>query len=104
MTNIEEFATRLTALRIQNGSSAREMSLSIGQNPGYINNIESLKTYPSMNSFFFICEFLHITPEEFFDTTTAYPEEMHIIIEKLKRLNPRTLSHINLLLDDILKS
>lgn len=37
------FATRLTTLREKKGVSARDMSLSIGQNPGYINNIESGK-------------------------------------------------------------
>ena len=40
------FAERLSYLRGQQGISARDMSLSIGQNPGYINNIESGKALP----------------------------------------------------------
>lgn len=49
----EKFPIRLAKLRIQKGGvSARDMSLSIGQNPGYINNIETGKTLPSMSSFF----------------------------------------------------
>lgn len=43
----DEFPLRLTQLRNKKGVSARDMSLSIGQNPGYINNIESGKAMPS---------------------------------------------------------
>ena len=61
------FALRISKLRTQKGVSARDMSLSIGQNAGYINNIETGKALPSMTSFFYICEYLDITPQEFFD-------------------------------------
>lgn len=37
----EDFAKRLSALRQEKGASARDMSLSLGQNAGYINNIEN---------------------------------------------------------------
>ena len=38
------FPLRLNKLRTQTGISARDMSLSLGQNPGYINNIENKKS------------------------------------------------------------
>ena len=38
--DIKEFSQRLSELRINKDVSARDMSLSIGQNHGYINNIE----------------------------------------------------------------
>ena len=41
MTLEEKFAERLAELRIAKGVSARDMSLSIGQSAGYINNIEN---------------------------------------------------------------
>lgn len=66
----EDFSKRLAKLRNQKGVSARDMSLSIGQNPGYINNIEMGKALPSMASFFFICDYLEISPKQFFDTDT----------------------------------
>ena len=47
----EDFSNRLIKLRNQKGVSARDMSLSIGQNPGYINNIETGKALPSMANF-----------------------------------------------------
>ena len=56
------FKLRLSQLRTQKGVSARDMSLSLGQNPGYINNIETGKALPSMSAFFYICEYLNISP------------------------------------------
>ena len=72
----DEFAARLGQLRENRGVSARDMSLSIGQNPCYINNIENGKALPSMASFFFICDYLGITPKEFFDTDSKQPLKM----------------------------
>lgn len=47
----EDFAKRLSALRQEKGASARDMSLSLGQNAGYINNIENGHNLPSMTVF-----------------------------------------------------
>lgn len=47
----ELFYTRLTQFRTEKGVSARDMSLSIGQNAGYINNLENHKVLPSMTVF-----------------------------------------------------
>ena len=66
---------RLAQLRVQKGVSAREMSLALGQNTGYISNIESGKTLPSMTGFFYICEYLDISPCDFFDFDTQAPKE-----------------------------
>lgn len=41
-----EFCKRLVELRMNKGVSARDMSLSIGQSPGYINNIENGVNFP----------------------------------------------------------
>lgn len=85
---------RLAQLRTQKGVSARDMSLSIGQANNYINNIENKKALPSMQSFFYICEYLGITPQEFFDQGTAYPEILHEFIAEAKKLDPKSLSYI----------
>lgn len=99
----EKFADRLAQLRIAKGVSARDMSLSIGQNPGYINNIESGKAMPSMSVFFFICEYLGITPSEFFDYENASPEKMGKIFADMKRLNQKQLDSILVIVDEFLK-
>ena len=67
----EFFADRLSELRTEKNVSAREMSLAIGQNASYINRIENRKSFPSMQLFFYICEYLEITPQEFFATVGA---------------------------------
>lgn len=90
----DEFSLRLAQLRTKKGVSARDMSLSIGQNHGYINSIESGKALPSMSIFFYICEYLNITPADFFDTDSKNPERLKDIIEDLKHLNDKQLDNI----------
>ena len=66
MINEETFASRLTSLREQKKVSAREMSLDLGQNGSYINRIENRKAFPSMQCFFYICDYLQISPAAFY--------------------------------------
>lgn len=89
-----DFIKRLVELRMDKGVSARDMSLSIGQSAGYINNIENGTNYPSMTVFFYICEYLNITPQQFFDEGNAYPDQLAAVIENLKRLDAESLSQI----------
>ncbi len=74
MTTRDGFAERLASLRMAKQVSAREMSLSLGQGAGYINNIENGHNLPSMAMFFEICEYLNVTPVEFFNYCNA-PEK-----------------------------
>nr|DAW48462.1 MAG TPA: helix-turn-helix domain protein [Caudoviricetes sp.] len=74
------FKNRLAILRTQRGVSAREMSLSLGQNAGYINDIESGKTLPSMMLFFYICEYLEITPSSFLILRSKCPKQLRKLI------------------------
>lgn len=85
---------RLAELRIQRGISARDMSLTLGQANNYINTIENKKSLPSMQSFFYICEFLDITPQEFFDVGNSNPKMLNEFIEEAKKLDPESFSHI----------
>lgn len=99
----EMFSLRLAELRNQKGTSARDMSLSIGQNPGYINNIETGRALPSMAAFFYICEYLNITPQEFFDTDTTQPAEIRSISENLKKLDANMLQNISAIVESLAK-
>ena len=97
------FSLRLAQLREKKGVSARDMSLSIGQNAGYINNIESGKSMPSLTGIFYICDYLGITPSEFFDMEVQNPTKLNEITENLKRLDDRQLDTIAMLIKDIVK-
>ena len=99
----KDFALRLAQLREKKNVSAREMSLAIGQNPGYINNIESGKSMPSLTGIFYICEYLGITPSEFFDIDSKNPTRLNDVIKDLKRLNDKQLDTISALIKDIIK-
>ena len=91
----EDFVQRLIQLRKQKGVSARDMSLSIGQNPNYIFSIETGRMLPSMSVFFYICDFLHITPCEFFDIQTPEPDKLRETIKNLKKLDIERFNNIN---------
>ena len=98
-----EFQTRLTQLRENKGVLARDMSLSIGQNPGYINNIETGKALPSMSGFFYICEYLQLSPKDFFDTDAKNPEKLNKLIKGLKKLDDKQLDSIASIVQGLVK-
>ena len=99
--NEKDFALRLSKLRTEKNVSAREMSLSIWQNPNYINNIENEKSTPSLPCVFYICEYLGITPAEFFDTDSPNPERLNNIIKYLKKLDKEQLEIIEKLVKNM---
>ena len=92
----DNFARRLASLREAKGVSAREMSLSMGQSPNYINGLENQKNFPSMKHFFDICEYLEITPGQFFDFQVDNPLKITELIEVSKGLNT---DNINMLIN-----
>ncbi|MCL2391716.1 MAG: helix-turn-helix domain-containing protein [Oscillospiraceae bacterium] len=102
--NLEKsLGMRVAQLRTAKGVSARDMSLSIGQGAAYIHNIENRKTMPSMRGFLYICEYLNISPKDFFDMDSADPEKLNEIIKDMKALTPEQLSNIANIVKDIKK-
>ena len=100
--NERDFAIRLAMLREKKGVSARDMSLSIGQNPGYINNIENGKSKPSLEGIFYICEYLGITPSEFFDMESQNPSKLDSIVKDMKKLDDAQLDTIAVLIKQLI--
>lgn len=92
------FYDRLIQLRMEKGISARDMSLSIGQSAGYINSLENRNAFPSMQVFFYICEFLDVTPSEFFDAGNRHPSDMAEIIHDLNELSKQELDGIKVII------
>ena len=89
------FSERLAQLRSKKGVTAREMSLSLGQNESYINRIENKKNLPSMTTFFYICEYLEITPQAFFDVGNENPQLFDEIMQNLIELDSHSLEQIS---------
>lgn len=101
MDYTEFFAKRLAQLRIEKGVSARDMSLGLGQSESYINKIENKRTMPSMAGFIYICEYLGITPRDFFDTETPSPTKLNAIIEEAKKLSVEKAEHVLQIIKDL---
>lgn len=64
---------RITELRLKKNVSEYQMSLDLGRNKTYIQSITSGRNLPKMSHFLEICEYLEVTPKEFFD------DELHNI-------------------------
>lgn len=88
------FYKRLIALRTAKGVSAREMSLALGQAAGYINRLENRRGFPTMENFFYICDYFHITPKEFFDDKIEYKTNVKEAIDILNSLKPEYLDSL----------
>jgi len=90
----DNFINRLVELRLNKGVSARDMSLSLGQSAGYINNIENGVNYPSMTVFFYICDYFGITPKEFFDSEIRNPQKVQELLSAASKLSNDQLEHL----------
>lgn len=95
MYNNKCFAKRLSQLRLIKSISARDMSLSIGQSESYINKIENSKAFPSMEMFFYICDYLNISPKDFFDYDVKNPNLIDEIIADLNDIDPKYINNIH---------
>ena len=89
---------RISQLRAQRGVSARDMSLSLGQNANYIIQIESGQNQPSLQGLFYICEYFGITPKEFFDEGNQQPTIIREMTENFKKLDPDVQTQFNALI------
>ena len=76
----------------------------MGQNPSYVNNIENGKALPSLSGILYICEYLGITPSEFFDMESTNPSKTDAIVKDLKKLSNEQLEIISALVKELLKN
>ncbi|WP_409969048.1 helix-turn-helix transcriptional regulator [Bengtsoniella intestinalis] len=90
----EFFARRVAELRTHKGVSARDMSLSLGLSESYVNKIENGKTFPSMQVFFYICEYFNVSPQEFFEADNTNPAMMVEAMQGLKNLSPTQFANV----------
>jgi len=100
----ENFSIRLADLRTKKGSSARNMSLSLGRDDSYIGKIERKEFLPTVTEFYYICEFLGTTPKDFFNVDIIYPSEIGEILSCLTMLEEEQLSNIKGILQAMVKN
>lgn len=95
---------RITDLRIEKHVSEYLMSYDLGHSRGYVNNISSGKSLPSMKEFLSICEYFGITPEDFFRQEQRYPVTIQEIVRCLESLSKEELEMVLKLVKMLAKS
>ena len=65
---------RISILRTKKGISEYKMSLDLGHSKSYVQSISAGRALPSLSEFLYICEYLGVTPKEFFDEETKDPQ------------------------------
>ncbi len=83
---------RISLLRTNLGISEYKMSLDLGHSKSYIQSISSGKSLPSLSEFLYICEYLGVTPREFFNTESTEPQLVHHLTEQLHLLSKEDLA------------
>ena len=77
---------RITELRLKKGVAEHRMSLDLGHSRSYMQGISSGRVLPSMTEFLAICDYLEVTPKDFFDEGNTNPTLLQATLDKLKGL------------------
>ena len=99
--NEKYIGDRITQLRITSGVSEQKMSYELGMSKTYIWNIVEHQSLPSMKSFFEICEYLNVSPAEFFEETLT--KENIEIIKSIGRLDENDKEFVMRIIQTLLK-
>lgn len=85
---------RITELRLKKGIAEHRMSLELGHSRSYMQSISSGRALPSLTEFLAICDYLNVSPKDFFDEKNSNPVLIEEIMEKLKNLSDSDLTII----------
>lgn len=83
---------RIAELRTKKGVSEYKMSMELGHSKTYIQSISSGRSLPSFSEFLYICEYLGVTPREFFDAEINEPQLVCKLTEIAKTLSKEDLT------------
>lgn len=82
---------RITELRINKGVSEYKMSLDLGHSRSYMQGISSGRSLPPMSEFLYICEYLGVTPAQFFDDGASNPILVQKILDGVRDMSDKDL-------------
>jgi transcriptional regulator with XRE-family HTH domain len=82
---------RISVLRIKKNVSEYRMSTDLGHSKSYIQSISSGRSVPSLGEFLYICEYLGVTPKEFFDEDIKEPQLVSELYELTKNMSEKDL-------------
>lgn len=78
---------RITELRIKKGIAEHRMSLDLGHSRSYMQSISSGRALPSMTEFLAICDYLDVSPKDFFDESNPNPPLLEEIDKKIRHFS-----------------
>lgn len=82
---------RITELRLKKGIAENRMSLDLGHSRSYMQSISSGRALPSMTEFLAICDYLEVSPKEFFNEESTNGYLLNKITKEVKDLNEQDL-------------
>ncbi len=89
--DLQYIRERISVLRTKKNVSEYRMSTDLGHSKSYIQSISSGRSMPSLGEFLYICEYLGVTPKEFFDEDMKEPQ----LVQRLCKLT-RNMSEADL--------
>ncbi len=89
--NSDYIVNRITELRLKKGVAEHRMSLDLGHSRSYMQGISSGRALPSMTEFLAICDYLEVSPKDFFDEGNLNPSLLQTTLDKLKGLSENDL-------------
>lgn len=102
--DLQYIRERISVLRTKKNVSEYRMSTDLGHSKSYIQSISSGRSMPSLGEFLYICEYLGVTPKEFFDEEMKEPQlvqrlcelacnmseaDLNVLISTAERLNEK---------------
>jgi transcriptional regulator with XRE-family HTH domain len=97
----EFISKRFSSIRIAHNISARQLSLSLGQSPAYINQIECEHKSPSIDGLLNFCEYFNMPLAEFFDDGAEYPVQYKSMIKDMNKLSIDELGEVSAIIKRI---
>lgn len=82
---------RISVLRTKKNVSEYRMSTDLGHSKSYMQSISSGRSAPSLNEFLYICEYLGVTPREFFDEEMNEPQLVQRLYELTRNMSEADL-------------
>ena len=82
---------RISVLRIKKNVSEYRMSTDLGHSKSYMQSISSGRALPSLGEFLYICEYLGVTPKDFFDESIEEPQLVQKLCDVSRNLSEEDL-------------
>ena len=89
--DLQYIRERISVLRTKKNVSEYRMSTDLGHSKSYMQSISSGRAMPSLGEFLYICEYLGVTPREFFDENIKEPQLVQKLYELTRNMSDKDI-------------